>query len=106
MPQNQRTGGTGRTALTSEPRPALILRWGALDEGKNQASDMGFDGRGTASEKFYWRPVAPTQLDERPFGGSSQIVTSELDSSCVKSAGGVCSSCHQSVVGKIRPSSS
>jgi hypothetical protein len=31
-----------------------------LDEGKDEASDMGFDGRGTPQKKFYWRPVAPT----------------------------------------------
>ncbi len=48
-------------ALTSEPKPALILGWGALDEGKNEASDGRRDGRGTASEKFYWRPFAPTK---------------------------------------------
>ena len=45
--------------LTARQPLALILRWGALDEGNDEASDMGFDGRGTASEKFYWRPVAP-----------------------------------------------
>jgi len=39
---------------------ALILGWGALDEGENQASDGRREGCGTASEKFYWRPVAPT----------------------------------------------
>jgi hypothetical protein len=40
----------------------FILGWGgALDEGENQASDGRRDGRGTASEKFYWRPVAPTE---------------------------------------------
>lgn len=38
----------------------LILGWGALDEGENQASDGRREGRRTASEKFYWRPVAPT----------------------------------------------
>jgi hypothetical protein len=43
VPQNQRTDRTGPTALTSAPRPALILGWGALDEDKNEASDMGFD---------------------------------------------------------------
>jgi len=37
--------------------------------------------------------------------GSSQIATSELDSSC-EFARDVCSSCHQSLVGKRRPSSS
>ena len=46
--------------LTAPQRSGLILGWGALDEGENEASNMGFDGRGTASEKFYWRPVAPS----------------------------------------------
>jgi hypothetical protein len=32
---------------------ASILAWGALDEGKNQASDGPFDGRHTFAEKFY-----------------------------------------------------
>jgi hypothetical protein len=46
--------------LTTRPLSALILGWGALDEGENEASNMGFDGRGTPQKKFYWRPVAPT----------------------------------------------
>ena len=33
--------------LTARRASALILGWGALDEGENEASDMGFDGRGT-----------------------------------------------------------
>jgi hypothetical protein len=39
-----------------------------LDEGKNQASDGRREGHGTASEKFYWRPVAPTFFKDKPFG--------------------------------------
>ena len=31
-----------------------------MDEGEDQASNMGFHGRGTEPEKFYWRSVAPT----------------------------------------------
>ena len=67
------------SGFTTRPPSALILGWGALDdaarphpnplrrerglgdEGKNEASDMGFDGRGTLHEKFHWRPVAPTE---------------------------------------------
>ncbi len=33
--------------LTGRWASALILGWGALDEGKNKASDMRFEGRGT-----------------------------------------------------------
>ena len=43
--------------LTARRASALILGWGALDEGENQASDGRREGGGTASEKFYWRPV-------------------------------------------------
>lgn len=49
-------------ALTARRASALILGWGALDEGENEASDGRFDGRGPASEKVCWRPVAPTLL--------------------------------------------
>ena len=48
------------TGLTARQPLALILGWGASDEGKNQVSDARREGRGTASEEFYWRPVAPT----------------------------------------------
>ena len=51
---------TTSPALTSRRASALILGWGAFDEGENQALDGRREGRGTASEKFYWRPVAPT----------------------------------------------
>ena len=54
--------------MTAPLASALILGWGALDEGKNQVSDGRREGRGTASEKFYWRPVAPTFLRKKPFG--------------------------------------
>jgi len=50
------------SALTARRASALILGWGALDEGENQASDGRREGRGTASEKPHWRPVAPTFL--------------------------------------------
>jgi hypothetical protein len=30
-----------------------------LDESENQVSDDWCEPRGTAAEKFYWRPVAP-----------------------------------------------
>jgi hypothetical protein len=43
-----------------------------LNEGENQASDVCFDGRGTRQEKFYWRPVAPTDLRNQPFGGNAE----------------------------------
>jgi hypothetical protein len=46
----------------------LILRWGALDEGKNQALDGRRERRGSASEKFYWRPVASTFFRNESFG--------------------------------------
>jgi hypothetical protein len=46
--------------LTVRRSSVLILGWGALDEGNDKASDMGFDGRGTLQKKFHWRPVAPT----------------------------------------------
>jgi hypothetical protein len=35
-------------ALTTRQPSALILRWGVLDEGRDEAPDVGFDGRGTA----------------------------------------------------------
>jgi hypothetical protein len=40
--------------------PPLIWLWGTLDEGNNEVSYMRLNWRGTASEKFNWRPVAPT----------------------------------------------
>jgi len=46
--------------LTARPVAALIPGLGALDEGKNQASNGGFDGRRGLAEKFYRRPVAPS----------------------------------------------
>ena len=55
LPISQQTAG-----LTIWQPSALILGWGALDEGENQASDGGCEGRGTLEEKFHWRPVAPT----------------------------------------------
>ena len=55
-------------ALTAWRASALILGWGALDEGENQASDGRREGRGTASEKFYWRSVALSLLRNQPFG--------------------------------------
>ena len=54
------------------------------------------------SETFWLNQKRIAEL----FGGSSQIVTSEVDSCCVKSPRGVCSSCHQSVVGSRKPSNS
>jgi hypothetical protein len=52
----------GQPPVLTAPRPsALIVWWGALDEGENQASDGWREGRGTLQEKFHWRPVAPTQ---------------------------------------------
>ena len=56
------TGPRQPAGLTARRASALILGWGALDEGENQASDGRFDGRGTLQEKFHWRPVAPTSL--------------------------------------------
>jgi len=52
------------------------------------------------------RPLEKPPCQLQFFLGSSHIVTSELDSCCVKSPRGVCSSCHQSVVGSRRPSNS
>ena len=49
------------SGLTAQRASALILGWGVLDEGENQASDGRREGRGTASEKFYWRPIARSQ---------------------------------------------
>jgi hypothetical protein len=52
--------GRGRCgAAAGLDRPAasaLILGWGALDEGKTQASDGWRDRRDTPQKKFYWRP--------------------------------------------------
>ncbi|MGO8745527.1 MAG: hypothetical protein ACLQNE_06015 [Thermoguttaceae bacterium] len=39
-----------------------------MDEGKNEASNMGFDRRGTPQKKFNSRLVAPTNLGKKPFG--------------------------------------
>ncbi len=44
-----------------------------MDEGENQASDGRREGRGTASEKFYWRPVAPTDLGHHECRGAVNI---------------------------------
>lgn len=62
---DQRDGGDVRHSpgLAARRASALILGWGALDEGENQASDGRCDGRGTLQKKFYWRPVAPTFSD-------------------------------------------
>ena len=58
--------------LTTRKPPALMLGRGALDEGNDEASDMRFDGRRALTEKFCWRPVAPTRLDEEPFGENAE----------------------------------
>jgi len=50
--------------LTARRASALILGWGALGEGEDQASDGRCNGRGTLQEKSHWRPVAPTLLGE------------------------------------------
>ncbi len=57
----RREGDSSRQlpGLTTRRPSVVIVGWDALEEGKNAASDLRFDGRGTASEKFYWRPVAP-----------------------------------------------
>lgn len=46
--------------LTARRASALILEWGGLDERENQALDGRREPRGTASEKFCWRPAALT----------------------------------------------
>ena len=52
---------------------------------------MGFDGRGTASEKFYWRPVAPIDIRSRcsnttydfgRYGGQSRFLGNERSVAC------------------------
>ena len=61
----------------------------------------------TISPGICQRHFSPeTTVLRRSRKSSSQIVTSELDTSCVKSGEGVCNSCHQSVVDKDRPNSS
>jgi hypothetical protein len=52
--------GAASPRISRPEPPDLILGWGALDEGKNQAPDGRFDSRRALAEKFYWRPVAPT----------------------------------------------
>jgi hypothetical protein len=47
--------------LTAPQRSGLIQGWGAVDEGENNASNDRREGRSTVSEKFNWRPVAPTK---------------------------------------------
>jgi hypothetical protein len=66
---DQRAGAISRPprGLAARRASALILGWGPLDEGGNQALDGRREGRGTASEKFYWHPVAPTFLGGNKF---------------------------------------
>jgi hypothetical protein len=59
-PAARQPARSGPAALTARRASALILGWGALEEGENEASDGRRDGRGTLEEKFHWRPVAPT----------------------------------------------
>lgn len=82
--------GQGRTiadhppGLTARRVSALIMGWGAVDEGENQASDRRREPRRTAAEKSCWRPVALSYTQSEAstvefFGGYQVYSESGID---------------------------